>query len=80
VVWDECDVCGVVDSEGGIIHIDAVSHATRLAIVHDRADPCRTPQRKSVMAVPKGVVVVTSTSFSDSAIHSENPSGGKPRR
>ena len=38
--------------------MEAVSHATRLAIVHESAEPWRTPQRKFVVAVPNGVVVV----------------------
>lgn len=75
-----CGDVGDVDSGEERSHMDAVSQATRLAIVHDRADPWRTPHRNSVMAVPNGVVVVTWMLCNDSAIHSEKPRGGKPSR
>lgn len=73
-----CGACGV----GGAVctQMEAVSHATRLAIVHESAEPWRTPQRKFVVAVPNGVVVVMRRLLRDSAIHSMYPEGGKPRR
>ena len=56
----------------------ALSQATRLAIVQERAEPCRTPQSKEVRQEPKGVVVRMVRSERDSAIHSVKPVGGKP--
>ena len=44
-----CGGCGeveVVESGEEMSHMDAVSHATRSAIVHNRADPWRTPQKE----------------------------------
>ena len=63
---------GWVDGIGGWTwtQMDAVNQATRLAMVQERAEPCRTPQRKFVVAVPKGVVVVMRRLLRDSAIHS----------
>ena len=80
--------CGVSVAVGGVCgvgvavctHMEAVSHATRLAMVQESADPWRTPQRNCVMAVPNGVVVVIRRLLRDSAIHSMYPEGGKPSK
>ena len=65
VVEEERDCGG-----GGEIQAVALSHPTMLAIVHERADPCLTPQSKELMHVPNGVFVWILTSERDSAIHS----------
>jgi len=50
-------------------------------VVHARAEPCLTPQRKLDVAGLNGVVVMMMMLLRDSAIHSMvYPIGGKPRR
>ena len=74
--YPECGFIGWVGGEGrdgrveGEIQAVALSHPTMLAIVHERAEPWRTPQSKEFMHVPNGVFVWILTSDRDSAIHS----------
>ena len=53
----------------GGVHTLALSQATRLAMVHERAAPWRTPQSKEVVQSPKGVFVIMEMLARDSAIH-----------
>lgn len=56
--------------EAGESHAVALSQPAMLAMVQERAEPCRTPQSKELMQVPNGVLVCILTSDKDSAIHS----------
>ena len=83
-MWCWCSTGGMGGGSwsGGFVwtQMEAVNHATRFAMVQDRAEPCLTPQRKFDVAGPNGVVVVMVRLLRDSAIHSMYPIGGKPRR
>ena len=62
---------GVVSLRGcGGVHTLALSQATRLVMVHERAAPWRTLQSKEVVQLPKGVFVMMEMLARDSAIHS----------
>ena len=64
----------------GDVQAEAQIHATRFAIVHERAEPWRTPQSYCARQVPKGVDMLIVRSERDSAIHSIYPWAGNPMR
>ena len=71
---------GLLGGGEGVSQMLVHSHATMLAIVQERAEPCRTPHRKLVWQLPCVVLMSRVRLERLSAIHSMYPSGGNPAR